>query len=188
MLGDLKAANTRREAEARIVAEQMQGLKEQVPKALEGWKANGDARLEELGVEMQSLRKLLENKVGRSAGVKNQPTSFTNGSNDTKENSPSPPSASATTNNINNENDNNTPTNPPSHAPSNSASASAPAPGLTTPRPDTQTPTPTPTPTTYPFDRSDRKATIPAWQRAAAASSSEKPNAKSESSKSQPNA
>ena len=64
MIADLKAANTRREAESRITADQVAGLKELVPKSLEQWKQNGDARLEELALELQSLKKLLENRVG----------------------------------------------------------------------------------------------------------------------------
>ena len=74
VIADLKAANTRREAESRIVADQVAGLKELVPKSLEQWKQNGDARLDELGLELQSLKKLLENRVGgRSMGGTPEP-------------------------------------------------------------------------------------------------------------------
>lgn len=72
---DLKAASTRREAESRIVADQVAGLKELVPKSLEAWKANGDARLEDLAQEMQSLKRLLENRVGRPNGAGGDSTS-----------------------------------------------------------------------------------------------------------------
>ncbi len=68
MIEDLKASNTRREAESRIIAHEVQGLKEIVSKALEGWKANGDANLEDLSQEMQSLKRLLENRVGKAGG------------------------------------------------------------------------------------------------------------------------
>lgn len=64
MIADLKTANTRRENESRNIADQVQNLKELVPKALEGWKSSGDKRLEELGAEMRSLKKLLSNRVG----------------------------------------------------------------------------------------------------------------------------
>lgn len=69
VVADVKAANSRREAESRIIVDQVQGLKDMVPKALETWKANGDARLDDLSQEMQSLKRLLENRVGKSAGT-----------------------------------------------------------------------------------------------------------------------
>ena len=68
VIADLKAANARREIENRMLADQVQGLKDLVPKALEGWKANGDARLDDLSQEMKSLKKLIENRVGKSVG------------------------------------------------------------------------------------------------------------------------
>ena len=72
---DLKAASNRREAESRIVADQVAGLKELVPKSLEAWKANGDARLDDLAQEMQSLKRLLENRIGRPNGTGGDSTS-----------------------------------------------------------------------------------------------------------------
>ncbi|KAG8525938.1 uncharacterized protein KY384_000700 [Bacidia gigantensis] len=91
VIADLKATNARRETENRIAADQIQGLKDLVPRALEGWKANGDARLDELSQEMQSLKRLLENRVGRSAGTstpigRGYPTPSTNGSEKSREN------------------------------------------------------------------------------------------------------
>ena len=68
LVEDLKVANNRHESENRIIANEVQSLKELVPRALEGWKASGDSKLEELGQELQSLRKLLENRVGKVSG------------------------------------------------------------------------------------------------------------------------
>ena len=68
VITDLKSSNTKREAEGRIVADQVRELKSLVPEALQKWKANGDARLDELAQEVASLKKLLENRVGRSGG------------------------------------------------------------------------------------------------------------------------
>lgn len=150
IIEDLKAANTRREAESRIIADQIQSLKEQVPKALEGWKANGDAKLEELGQEMQSLKKLLENKVGRSGGGtstpawKNQTPPSATGNDKSKDNPTSNNNSGAIT--------------PNAEA---TGTPSVSAPGVTAPKQDSSTPS------SHPFERSDRKATIPAWQRAA---------------------
>lgn len=47
----------------------MQGLRELVPKALEGWKEKEDKRIEELGSEVRSLRLLLQNRVGGGGGA-----------------------------------------------------------------------------------------------------------------------
>lgn len=151
VIEDLKAANTRREAESRIIADQVTGLKDMVPKALEGWKASGDAKLEELGQEVQSLKKLLENRVGRASGGTPTPTTgrgYPNMSNEKKDSVPpfaSPSSATTTT----------TPA-----AESATAAPSAPAPGVTAPKRES-------TPLRG-FEKSDRRA-IPAWQMAAAA-------------------
>lgn len=68
VISDLKAANTRREAESRIIADQVRGLKDLIPKALEGWKATGDGKLEDLGAELRSLKKLVGNRVGNVSG------------------------------------------------------------------------------------------------------------------------
>lgn len=158
VIEDLKASNTRREAESRIIADQVTGLKDMVPKALEGWKASGDAKLEELGQEVQSLKKLLENRVGRPSGAP-IPTSrgYANGNGKSRD------SLSA----LNSANTESTTTN------AESASGSpAPAPGVTVPKRES-------TPLRG-FERSDRRA-IPEWQMAA-------PTEKTESAASSQNA
>ena len=139
---DLKAANRRQEAESRIIANQVTELKSMIPRALEGWKANGDAKLEELGQEVQSLKKLLENKVGRS-GVTSV-RGHTNGNEKSKE----VMSASGSSN---------TGTKTPSAESANNG-LSAPAPGVTVPKRESAP--------LRGFERSDRRA-IPAWQMAA---------------------
>lgn len=145
VIEDLKAANTRREAESRIIADQVTGLKDMVPKALEGWKASGDAKLEELGQEVQSLKKLLENRVGRPSGA---PIPTGKGYSNSNEKSKDNVSAS------NSANDGTTTPNAES-----ASGSSAPAPGVTPPKRES-------TPMRG-FERSDRRA-IPAWQMAAA--------------------
>lgn len=54
----------RREAESRILVDEVCRLKELIPKALESWKESGDSRLEELTAELVSLKKLIANRVG----------------------------------------------------------------------------------------------------------------------------
>lgn len=150
VIEDLKAANTRREAESRIIADQVTSLKDMVPKALGGWKASGDAKLEELGQEVQSLKKLLENRVGRpSAAPTPTGRGYTNGNEKSKDNPSSSNSA------------NNGTTAPNAESASGS---SAPAPGVTVPKRES-------TPLRG-FERSDRRA-IPAWQMAAATEKTE---------------
>lgn len=149
---DLKAANTRREAESRIIADQVQGLKDMVPKALEGWKAGGDAKLEELGQEIQSLKRLLENRIGRGAGTptpsgRGLPPPATNGGDQNKENVSSIPNGS--------------PERGAESASSLSAPAPAPASGINVPKRIDSSPK------RGPQSGGDRRAAIPAWQMAA---------------------
>ena len=147
----LKAANSRHEAESKVVADQIQGLKDLVPKALQGWKASGDARIEELGQEVQSLKKLLENRVGRSASsstllARGFPPATVKGNEKSKENfSTLPPASSSTMSPIK----------------ESAGVPAAPAPGITAPKQDSQTPSDD-------NARGDKRATIPAWQMAAA--------------------
>ena len=151
---DLKAANMRREAESKVIADQVQGLKELVPKALQGWKASGDAKMEELSLEVQSLKRLLENKVGRSGGSSGPtgrayapPTA--NGNEKSSDSFSMLPSTSSGTALPNKE---------------SPGIPSAPAPGITSPKQDSQAPSNS-------FERGDRRAAIPAWQMAAAGKS-----------------
>ena len=160
MIEDLKAANTRREAESRIIANQVTDLKVMVPKALEGWKASGDAKLEELGLEMQSLKKLLENRVGRAGAA------------------PTPPSTGHPSGNEKSKGSdmmfhnfmNSGATTPYSESAS-SSSAPAPAPGVTVPK---RAPIPP-----RRSEQPDRRG-VPAWQMAAAPGKTEPPGGSSQ--------
>ena len=148
---DLKAANMRREAESKVIADQVQGLKELVPKALQGWKASGDTKMEELSLEVQSLKRLLENKVGRSGGSsapagRGQALPTANGNERSSDNLSM---LSRTSNGT---------------TPANRESPGAPAPGITSPKQDGQAPSNN-------LERRDRRAAIPAWQMAAAGKS-----------------
>lgn len=58
----------RREAESKILASQVQGLKDLVPKALDGWKSAGDQKLDDLGAELRSLKKLVGNRMSTGSG------------------------------------------------------------------------------------------------------------------------
>ncbi|KAL8974681.1 MAG: hypothetical protein Q9197_001085 [Variospora fuerteventurae] len=80
---ELKDAHKRRERESAMLADQVHSLRELVPKALEGWKEKGDGRLEELGGEVRSLKKLLGTRLGSTG-----PTSSSSNLNPTPSLSP----------------------------------------------------------------------------------------------------
>ena len=64
VIDELKAANRQRDQDARHVADQVRDLREMIPKALNKWKEREDSKLGDLGSEMQSLKRLMENKIG----------------------------------------------------------------------------------------------------------------------------
>ena len=161
MIEDLTAANTKREAENKIIADQVTELKEIMPKALEGWKANGDAKLEELGQEVQSLKKLLENRLGRSSGA--SPSTGRGYHPNAME---KPKDNISTSNSANNKE-----TTIPGIESAGGPSSPTPA-GTMSKRESVPS---------RPFERGDRRA-IPAWQMAAATTE------KTESASSSPNA
>ena len=139
-----------------MIADQVQGLKDMVPKALETWKANGDARLDDLSQEMQSLKRLLENRVGKPTGTstpvgRGYPPPGVNGNDTPKSNISKPESGS-----------------------SNDAFI-AKSPGGASPL--AQSPTASKGDVSPPKrggQGSDRRAAIPAWQMAASANAADK--------------
>ncbi|KAL8933506.1 MAG: hypothetical protein Q9216_006331 [Gyalolechia sp. 2 TL-2023] len=77
VVNDLKDGNKKREAESRMLADQVHSLRGLIPQALEGWKNQGDARLEELGAEVRSLKKLLSTRLGNSSSSPSSSSSST---------------------------------------------------------------------------------------------------------------
>ena len=72
----------RRESEARILADQVAGLKDQIPRALESWKQGEEVKIEEVRGEVSSLKKLLQNRLGATStsnGVQTPNTSVGRG-------------------------------------------------------------------------------------------------------------
>lgn len=51
------------------MADQVSGLKDQIPRALETWKQGEDVKIEEVRGEVLSLKKLLQNRVGAGSGA-----------------------------------------------------------------------------------------------------------------------
>jgi peroxin-14 len=72
VVGDLKAASRRREDESRRIGDEVRGLKDLIPKAMEGQKEITDTRLRELNTELKSLKTLM--------GQRMNPTTSTTGS------------------------------------------------------------------------------------------------------------
>ena len=77
VIAELKQANKKREDDAMRIGDDVRGLREMIPKALEGWKSDGDNRLKELGTELKSLKMLVGNRVGGSAPAAPRPSSGT---------------------------------------------------------------------------------------------------------------
>ncbi|KAK2749274.1 peroxisomal membrane protein pex14 [Onygenales sp. PD_40] len=144
---ELKSSSRRRDDESRRVAEEVRSLKDGIPKAIDGAKEGNDKRLKELGAELRSLKVLLGNRLGSTAGAASSPT----------------PTASRPTS---------TATDPASSRPGVNGTTSAPQVPSSTPAPaPTPYPAATPAPrenTSSPFSQLGKPAAIPAWQMAAA--------------------
>lgn len=158
VIEDLKTAKIRQENDSRNIADQVQGLKDLVPKALEGWKESGDKRLEELGAEMRSLKKLLSNRVGGGSTQQPLPKPYSSASADRSSGTSTPTGASSTANGIAGSG-----TMESEEKKATTSIPCAPAPGVTVPRRET--------PSVF---QSSGRAAIPAWQMAASGGSSKK--------------
>ena len=64
VMSELKLASRRREEEGKRISDEVRALKDMIPKALEGWKSEGDGRLKELGNELKGLKVLIGTRVG----------------------------------------------------------------------------------------------------------------------------
>ena len=70
VISELKVSSRRREEESRRISDEVRGLKDIIPKAMEGQKENTDSRLKELNTELKSLKTLM--------GQRMNPTTQTN--------------------------------------------------------------------------------------------------------------
>ena len=64
VVGNLKSASKRREDDNRRISDEVRGLKDDIPRAMEAAKGESDKRLKELGSELKSLKLLLGNRLG----------------------------------------------------------------------------------------------------------------------------
>ncbi|KAL8634461.1 MAG: hypothetical protein Q9228_007944, partial [Teloschistes exilis] len=60
---DLRREGERRGKEGDMLRDQVVGLRESIPRALDGWKREGDGRIEDLSGEVRSLKKLVATRM-----------------------------------------------------------------------------------------------------------------------------
>lgn len=73
VISDLKTASKRREEESRRISDEVRGLKDLIPKAIEGQKETTDSRLRELNTELKSLKTLMGQRMNPSATTSTNP-------------------------------------------------------------------------------------------------------------------
>ena len=160
VISELKAANKRREDDSRRIGDEVRGLKEMIPKALEGWKSEEDVKLKELGAGLKSLKILVGNRVGDQAAPNPTGKSSYNHANQanqglsdrSRESNSSTPTYNPSGYSYSGTTDKQEDTLPTS----GSSNGTAPAPGINTPK------------SPMIFDgRPASRAAIPAWQMAA---------------------
>ncbi|KAF5020491.1 hypothetical protein F66182_7482 [Fusarium sp. NRRL 66182] len=69
VMTDLKAANRRREDDANRIRDEVQSLKDAIPKALENQKSLTDGRLREINTELTSLKTLVSQRMNSNASA-----------------------------------------------------------------------------------------------------------------------
>ena len=67
LISELKISSRRREEESRRISDEVRGLKDLIPKAIEGQKENTDTRLKELNTELKSLKTLMGQRMNPTA-------------------------------------------------------------------------------------------------------------------------
>ena len=67
VISELKTASRRREDESRRISDEVRGLKDLIPKAMEGQKETTDNRLKELTTELKSLKTLMGQRMNPPA-------------------------------------------------------------------------------------------------------------------------
>ncbi|KAM0502385.1 hypothetical protein ACHAP8_003925 [Fusarium lateritium] len=74
VMTDLKAANRRREDDANRIRDEVQSLKDAIPKALENQKSLTDNRLREINTELTSLKTLVSQRANTSSATTSSST------------------------------------------------------------------------------------------------------------------
>lgn len=76
VMTDLKAANRRREDDANRIRDEVQSLKDAIPKALENQKSLTDGRLREINTELTSLKTLVSQRMSSNTSGPSATSSF----------------------------------------------------------------------------------------------------------------
>lgn len=155
VVSELKSSSRRRDDETRRLGDEVRGLKDGIPRAIEGSREGNDKRLRELNSELKSLKVLLGNRLSSSGA---------NASSPTPTDQPKPFQPFRPDQNTDNRNNVNGTTPSDSQAqksaPASTQMFSAPTPA---PRENSKSP----------FSGLGKPAAIPAWQMAAANKSKE---------------
>jgi len=69
VIAELRTAGTRREQESRRIQDEVRGLKDLIPKAMETQKEATDSRLQELNTELKSLKKLMGQRMNPTSST-----------------------------------------------------------------------------------------------------------------------
>ncbi|KAA8566776.1 hypothetical protein MFRU_054g00350 [Monilinia fructicola] len=69
VINELKSASRRRDEESRRIGDEVRGLKDLIPRAMEGQKEATDNRLKELAVELKSLKTLMGQRMNPSSSM-----------------------------------------------------------------------------------------------------------------------
>ncbi|OQU95575.1 Peroxisomal membrane anchor protein Pex14p conserved domain-containing protein [Cladophialophora immunda] len=154
IVAELKAANQKREDDARRMEAEIKTMKDSLPRSIDNVRDASERQLKELGNELSSLKVLMGNRMGSGSGVfaipRTQPATM-----------PAPTSASTS----------NTAAATPTAENTTAASSvntPRPTPPSTNSTPQLPTSNPTPAATSLGRPATGSKASIPAWQMAAA--------------------
>jgi peroxin-14 len=161
IVAELKAANMRREDDARRMESEIKNMKDSLPRSIDSVREASERQLKELSTELGSLKVLMGNRLGGSSAFgpagqglpRTQPGTFPGSSSSASNSAAQTPSTETAPSNV----ATSVPRPTPSYTSSSSAvptsaSVSANRPGASTPG----------------FPSSANKAAIPAWQMAAA--------------------
>ncbi|KIX99832.1 uncharacterized protein Z520_04468 [Fonsecaea multimorphosa CBS 102226] len=154
IVAELKAANQKREDDARRMESEIKTMKDSLPRSIDNVRDASERQLKELSSELSSLKVLMGNRMGSGSGVFNIPRT---------QPATMPGSTSASTSN--------TAVGTPSaeNAPGASGvNVPRPTPASTNSTPQLPTSNPTPAATSLGRPATGNKASIPAWQMAAA--------------------
>lgn len=162
IVADLKAANMRREDDARRMESEIKSMKDSLPRSIDSVKDASERQLKELSTELASLKMLMGNRMGGSSNygsgvARTQPATLPTTATTTTATNAQSPSVESTPAPANPPNPARQPTSYGSTTSPYTGSSSAPPPSSTAPRPSSTTS----------FSNTGTKPAIPTWQMAA---------------------